>query len=75
MKKESIQEMPNGKGGLSPYACSAVYRPLITATEMAKAVEGFTGLGKARNNEEFLALIDKKGFPYKTKNIKLNSLV
>lgn len=67
MKKESVQEMPNGKGGLSPYVCSAVYRLQITATEMAKAVEGFTGLGKARNNEEFLALTDKKVFRTKPK--------
>lgn len=67
MKKESVQEMPNGKGGLSPYVCSAIYRLQITATEMAKAVEGFTGLGKARNNEEFLALTDKKVFRTKPK--------
>ena len=67
MRKACVKDMPNGKGGLAPYACSAVYRLQITSTEMAKAVESFTQLGKARNNSQFLELVSKESFRVKPK--------
>ena len=67
MREACIKDMPNGKGGLSPYPCSAVYRLQITSTEMAKAVDEFTHLGTARNNVQFLDLVSKTSFRVKPK--------
>lgn len=67
MREVSVKDLPNGKGGLSPYTCSAVYRLQITSTEMSKAVESFTQLGKARNNTQFLDLVSKESFRVKPK--------
>lgn len=67
MREASVKDLPNGKGGLSPYTCSAVYRLQITSTEMAKAVESFTQLGKARNNTQLLDLVSKESFRVKPK--------
>ncbi len=62
MRKACVKDMPNGKGGLSPYQCADVYRLLITSTQMAKAINSFTAIGEARSNQEFLALISKETF-------------
>ena len=67
MRKACVKDMPNGKGGLAPYQCADVYRLLITSTQMAKAINSFTAIGEARNNQEFLALISKETFRVKPK--------
>lgn len=67
MRKACVKDMPNGKGGLSPYQCADVYRLLITSTQMAKAINSFTAIGEARSNQEFLALISKETFRVKPK--------
>ena len=66
-RESSVKNMPNGKGGLSPYQCADLYRLLITSTQMSKAINSFTSIGESRSNQEFLALISKETFRVKPK--------
>ena len=67
-RESSVKNMPNGKGGLSPYQCADLYRLLITSTQMSKAINSFTSIGESRSNQEFLALISKETFRVKPKH-------